>query len=303
MLRERNSKSMANPQKEDGFTAIANEIMDALAHIRIPGEERQILDVILRKTYGFQKCEDYISLSQFMSMTGIKKPNVIRAIRGLTSKKMITVIKKDNAVANLFKFNKNFDQWEALSKKITLSKKIMTFIKKDNASLSKKIPTKENTTKETITKEKTYVANADALRLAELLFSEIIKQNLKSRLLTNNNGKRQKIAQKWAVDIEKLILIDKQEPSTVEEVILFATHDNFWGANILSGRKLREKWDTLTRRMNGNRHSNSTTDENSKFAGIAAWLDEKQKESEVPDHELRRFYQIWGGDGDTGRGI
>jgi len=94
MLRERNSESMANPQKEDGFTAIANEIMDALAHIRIPGEERQILDVILRKTYGFQKCEDYISLSQFMSMTGIKKPNVIRAIRGLTSKKMIIVIKK-----------------------------------------------------------------------------------------------------------------------------------------------------------------------------------------------------------------
>ena len=141
------------------------------------------------------------------------------------------------------------------------------------------------------------------MRLAELLFSEIIKQNLKSRLLTNNNRTRQKITQKWAVDIEKLILIDKQEPSTVEEVILFATHDNFWGANILSGRKLREKWDTLTRRMNGNHHSNSTTDENSKFAGIAAWLDEKQKESEVPVHELKRFYQIWGGDGDTGRGI
>ena len=56
---------MASPQLKDGYVAIANEIMDALAHIRIPGEARQVLDVILRKTYGWKKKEDEISLSQF----------------------------------------------------------------------------------------------------------------------------------------------------------------------------------------------------------------------------------------------
>lgn len=40
---------MAEPQKENGYTPIANEIMDALCRIRIPGEERQVLDCISGK--------------------------------------------------------------------------------------------------------------------------------------------------------------------------------------------------------------------------------------------------------------
>lgn len=46
---------MANPQCENGFTKIANELMEALAKIRIPGEARQVLDVIFRQTYGWNK--------------------------------------------------------------------------------------------------------------------------------------------------------------------------------------------------------------------------------------------------------
>jgi len=144
---------MADPQKENGFTAIANEIMDALCHIRIPGEERQILDCILRKSYGWNKCEDAIALTTFSEMTGIKKPAVVRAINGLLSKKIITVIEKDNAPAKVYKFNKNYDEWKPLSKKITLSKKIISVIKKDNSSLSKKSTSKDNPSKDN-TKDK-----------------------------------------------------------------------------------------------------------------------------------------------------
>jgi phage replication O-like protein O len=145
---------VASPQKENGFTAIANEVMDAFCHIRIPGEERQILDSILRKTYGWNKSGDAIALSQFVEMTGLKKPAVVRAINGLLSKKIIVVIEKDNVPAKVYKFNKDFEQWKPLSKKITLSKKIMSVIKKDKASLSKKSTTKTTTTKDTITKDK-----------------------------------------------------------------------------------------------------------------------------------------------------
>lgn len=145
---------MASPQTEDGHTKIANDIMDALCRTRIPGEERQVLDAILRKTYGWNKCEDAIALSQFVEMTGLKKPNVIRAIRGLLSKAIITVIKSDNANGKVYKFNKDFESWEPLSKPITLSKPIISVIESDNPSLSKAIPTKDTTTKDTITKAK-----------------------------------------------------------------------------------------------------------------------------------------------------
>ena len=60
---------MANPQKEEGYTAIANEIMDALCRIRDTWRERNAssyINVILRKTYGWKnkpkkKCEDTIA--------------------------------------------------------------------------------------------------------------------------------------------------------------------------------------------------------------------------------------------------
>ncbi len=86
---------MANPQKENGHTSLANEIWDALAMYRLSGEEWKCLIVIIRKTYGWQKKEDTISLSQFVELTQIHKPHIVRTINKLLSKKII-VTKKGN---------------------------------------------------------------------------------------------------------------------------------------------------------------------------------------------------------------
>lgn len=144
---------MASPQIENGYTAIANDIMDALCHIRIPGEARQVLDSILRKTYGWHKKEDGIPLSQFVEMTGINRPNICRSINMLVDMNIIIkkdngIIKKDNELWTTYSFQKDFEKWKPLSKKITLSKKIMTVIEKDNEPLSKKIHSKETLQKQ-----------------------------------------------------------------------------------------------------------------------------------------------------------
>lgn len=145
---------MANPQIEDGHIILANEIVEQFCKHRISGEEWLVLWSIIRKTYGWKKKEDRIALSQFAVMTGLKRQTVLRAINKLSSKKIIAVIKNDDSGINIYSFNKNFDQWSPLSKKITVSsKKIMGVIKKDNCLSSKKIHTKETITKETITKE------------------------------------------------------------------------------------------------------------------------------------------------------
>ena len=142
---------MADVQTENGFTQIANELLEALAKIRIPGEARQVLDVIFRKTYGFKKTSDRISLSQFCLATGINKPNICAALS--TLKRINIIAQKDNTLGNIYKINKDFDTWQPLPKKITLPKKIIPVAQKDNLPLPKKIPTKETITKETITKE------------------------------------------------------------------------------------------------------------------------------------------------------
>ena len=80
---------MNSPQLENGYLKLASELVDALASYRIPGEQMQVLWVIIRKTYGYNKKEDKISNSQFCELTGLKKPAVCRAINGLVDKKVV----------------------------------------------------------------------------------------------------------------------------------------------------------------------------------------------------------------------
>ena len=109
-----------SPQLENGYFKIATEIYDAFSKYRIPGEERQVLDFIIRKTYGFHKKRDYISNSQFVDGTGISKQNVNRSLRSLIEKNI--VIKKDYGNSPTYEFNKKYKDWKLSSKRTTVVK-------------------------------------------------------------------------------------------------------------------------------------------------------------------------------------
>lgn len=116
---------MANPQKENGYTAIANELFEALCRIRVNGEARQVLDVVFRKTYGFNKKEDRIALSQFVDITGLKKQTVCKALNKLKYMNLIVVTQKGNAEDNIFNINKDYTTWKPLPKKVTNKGKVL----------------------------------------------------------------------------------------------------------------------------------------------------------------------------------
>lgn len=137
---------MANPQKERGFTAIANEIVDKFCRYRLSGEEWLVLWVILRKTYGWNKKEDKISLSQFSVMTDMKRPSVVRAIKKLVAKELLTVNKEATSFGNMYRFNKDFDKWSAVTKKLPVVAKLLTGSSNIvNKVVTKKLHTKDNT--------------------------------------------------------------------------------------------------------------------------------------------------------------
>ena len=142
---------MANPQCEDGYTKIANEIMEALAKIRISGEARQMLDVIIRKTYGFNKKEDKIATVQFMELTGLSRLAIPKARKKLISLNLITVSQKGYSQILTYSFQKNYEKWKPYPKKYTVSKKGGgVYTKKDTKCIPKSSTQKK---KETITKE------------------------------------------------------------------------------------------------------------------------------------------------------
>lgn len=106
----------ANPQLENGYVRIASEIIEALCKFRIPGECRQVLDCVFRKTYGYQKKEDWISNSQIVEMTGMKKQNASRALAKLITNNI--VIQSDDKLS----LNKNYQEWVSFKS----SSKVMT---------------------------------------------------------------------------------------------------------------------------------------------------------------------------------
>ncbi len=105
---------MASPQKEDGFTPIANEILEALACFQLSGHESRILYTLFRKTYGFRKKEDWISISQFCYYTGLNQPRVSEAVKSLCKKNILT--KKRMGRVVILGLNKDYTTWKNIRK-------------------------------------------------------------------------------------------------------------------------------------------------------------------------------------------
>jgi hypothetical protein len=62
----------------------------------------------------------------------------------------------------------------------------------------------------------------------------------------------------WVPEIEKLIRIDGRDPAEITKVLQWCkTPNNFWFPNIVSGRKLREKYPTLLAQMQQERNKSS----------------------------------------------
>ena len=136
---------MANPQKENGHIDIANEIAEALARINLSPYQTRVLWVIWRKTWGWHKKEDRISIGQFQKLTGINKRNILRAIKQLIKKNL--VIKK-NTIPSTYGPQKDYEKWQGVVSIQTLGGSVYT----DRGGVS--IQTPKGVSIQTPTKEK-----------------------------------------------------------------------------------------------------------------------------------------------------
>jgi hypothetical protein len=67
-----------------------NEFVDT--HLKeLSGAETKILNVIFRKTFGFHKDFDYISIAQFVDYTGLSKQSIIDSTKSLINKDLIQI--------------------------------------------------------------------------------------------------------------------------------------------------------------------------------------------------------------------
>lgn len=149
---------MASPQKENGYTSIANEILEKIISSGLNGTEMAVLMFILRKTYGFHKLEDEISLSQFARAIPVTKKSICVALNKLQLVNIITLVNRGSSKysSNLWNFNKNYDLW-TLVKNSTLVKKstLVKFSSTTSVDIVNPLVKKTTHTKESIQKKKT----------------------------------------------------------------------------------------------------------------------------------------------------
>ena len=110
---------MANPQKENGYTAISNEILEAIIKYKLNATQFRIVLLVWRSTYGWNKKEYVLSESYISNATDIHKQQVKRELKKLIELNILTVIKDATyTTGRLFAFNKNFESWVEVTKKL-----------------------------------------------------------------------------------------------------------------------------------------------------------------------------------------
>lgn len=150
-VNENQGATVIKMPRQKPYTQILNEVLVKLYSpgFHLPGEQRAVFDFILRQTHGFQKKSDRISLSQFSEALGLKKPSVIRSIKALLAKKLITVSNIANESTKVYEINENTDEWLSLAEWLTLAKPLKVVSDIAKKPLAKLLPTKE-TIKENI---------------------------------------------------------------------------------------------------------------------------------------------------------
>lgn len=89
-----------------------------------------------------------------------------------------------------------------------------------------------------IKNKKIFETDSDPYLLAKFLENNITENNPKF-------PKSESQRQRWAKDFDLMIRRDKIDADDIAEVIEWCQRDNFWRSNILSGKKLREKYQQL----------------------------------------------------------
>ena len=98
------------PQLEDGYTRIANGLLEAMSLYPFTGGEIRTLLVILRSTYGYNRKVLDISLAQLSKKTNLTRRHIANILKSLRESSVIVVAKAGNK--NVLGINKEYTRWK-----------------------------------------------------------------------------------------------------------------------------------------------------------------------------------------------
>lgn len=239
---------MSDPQTEDGYTRIANELLDAILRFPFSKRELNIVLAVIRKTYGYNKKADDMTLTQLADLTSMDLANVSRAVASLSAQNVL--LKRQGKYGYILGINKKYSTWNAcqngnLAKlasdpcqigKRTLPKRQEGLAKTANTKDNPKRQLQKTTTKENVGDKSPPRFSEDDMAIAKEIFSGVLELNPKHKPPNMN---------KWAECVRLMRERDGRTHAEIRALWAWVHRDGFWMKNILSPDKLREKWDRL----------------------------------------------------------
>lgn len=98
---------------DDGFTRIANELLEAVMHAGLSQHQLLVFMAVMRKTYGFNKKSDWVSNEQISVLTGILPHKCSAAKSTLVKRGILT------QTGRVIGINKAVSEWSSLPVKGT----------------------------------------------------------------------------------------------------------------------------------------------------------------------------------------
>ena len=188
---------MANPQKENGYTTIANELLEAIYCGKFSPTEFKMLLFIFRYTYGFNRKVARLSNSFISNGTKIHEVSVSRAITSLIRDNVL--IEQEKPCFNqprLIGVNKNYESWQnrlELTELLRVNKNDLGVNKTVKEGLTELFTKKENIINKTIKKENISCSSTDeANALFEKLWKEYTNKKLSRAIQKYDNGVKDK---------------------------------------------------------------------------------------------------------------
>jgi phage replication O-like protein O len=99
------------PQLENGYTKLADELLEALCRAHLGGREMAVALAVIRLTYGWQKKKDRIAASQIAKLTAIPRPKIPSLLRALEAKGIVRIEKSGQGRIPTLSIKKDHRKW------------------------------------------------------------------------------------------------------------------------------------------------------------------------------------------------
>lgn len=155
---------MASPQVENGYTRIANELLDAILSAGFSKRQQLIILAVIRKTYGYNKKSDVISIQALGKLCGMPRQHASETVNelarmGVLSMEDSSVISRGYRLKSIG-LNKQYHDW-TVTKTVTVPKTVTVTKTVTRQSPKRLLDSNQNsdeqkTTQKTTTKDKAH---------------------------------------------------------------------------------------------------------------------------------------------------